>query len=243
MSSLTNTPNMELIAHRGCADQFPENTLAAIRGVVEYVDRIELDVFQCGSDEIILFHDRSTAALTGDDFDVTTTDYETLRELTVLDLDQYIPTLAEAYETIPASVDVQFDLKQPGIAEAVVDVTQQFDNELYICSTDTDALTEAHAAPWDASLGYVSFAYFQDEPVDPTSITDSELDETLSQAEGLNCSFIEVPYELCLETDIVERAHDRGLDVVAWTIRTEAQLNDVAEAGVDGAMIDRIDII
>jgi len=92
---------MDAIAHRGCAEQFPENTLLAIESVVDHVDRVELDVRQCGSGEIVLFHDATTAALTGEEHQVDSTDYETLRGLSVLDTDEHVPTLADALGTIP----------------------------------------------------------------------------------------------------------------------------------------------
>lgn len=235
---------MEYIAHRGCADQFPENTLAAVRGCADHVDRIELDAFRCGSGEVVLFHDRSTAALTDGEYDVTETDYDVLRELRVLGSDQRIPLLAEACEAMPTSVGVHVDLKQRGIADAVAAVTAGFDHEVYVCSTDPDALAEAASASWDATLGYVAFGYFQtDEDADPGAVTDAELRDALDTAVDLDCSFVEVPQGLCVETDVVTLAHDRGLDVVTWTIRTAGELSAVADAGVDGAMVDRIDIL
>lgn len=234
---------METIAHRGCTGQFPENTLSAIQSVVDHVDRIELDVLQCGSGEIILFRHVSTETLTGTDYQVTSTEYETLRELPVLETDERIPTLAKALATIPSTVDVQIDLKARGIAADVRRVVDQYDHDLYLCSADADVLTEGSALSWDTTVGYVSFAHFQEADVDSSSVPHAELAEAVETAASLDASFIEVPYSLCLETDIVDAAHDADLDVVAWPIRTREQLDAIAAHNVDAAMLDRIDIL
>ena len=234
---------MEYIAHRGCADQFPENTMRAIQSVVNHVDRIELDVFRCGSGEIILFHDEFTGKLTDGDYTVTETEYATLRDLNVLGTDERIPLLSEALEVIPETVDVQLDLKHAGIADAVEKITSQFPHDIYLCSTDSEILTEAIAKSWDASPGYVSFAYFQYEDVNPASVTEADWRDAVNTATRLGCTFLEVPYELCLESNIVDGAHEAGLNVVAWTIRTREQLEHLEVRDIDAAMIDRIDII
>ncbi|WP_168216155.1 glycerophosphodiester phosphodiesterase [Halorussus halobius] len=231
------------IAHRGCADQFPENTLAAFRSVVDDVDRIELDVVQCGSGELVAFHDAETDDLTDGSYAVAETDYETLADLSVLGTDEHIPLLADALDAIPASVDVQLDLKRPGIARAAREVTDRYDHDLYLCATDPDILAEAGRHSWDVRPGYVSFGHFQYEDVDPDSVTESEWREAVATATDHDCTFLEVPHELCVRTDVVEAAHEADLSVVAWTIRTADRLADLDERGVDAAMVDRIDIL
>jgi glycerophosphoryl diester phosphodiesterase len=59
-------PRPELVAHRGWARRFPENTRAALRGAVEAGARwLETDV-QLSSDGVpVLFHDRTLARLCG----------------------------------------------------------------------------------------------------------------------------------------------------------------------------------
>lgn len=55
-----------LVAHRGCARRFPENTLAAVRGALEAGARhIEIDVQLTRDRTPVLFHDRSLDRLCG----------------------------------------------------------------------------------------------------------------------------------------------------------------------------------
>ena len=48
---------MRLIAHRGFAETFPENTVLAVREAARWADAIEVDVRRCGSGEIVCLHD------------------------------------------------------------------------------------------------------------------------------------------------------------------------------------------
>lgn len=124
-----------------------------------------------------------------------------------------------------------------------MDVNEGYDRDVYVCSTDPEILAAAGDCSWEIRPGYVSFAHFQYEDVDPGSITAAERHEAIETATALECTFLEVPYELCVHTDIVDAAHTDGLAVVAWTIRTPDQLKAVDASGVDAAMIDRIDIL
>lgn len=64
----SSPPIPELVAHRGWARRFPENTLGALRGAVEAGARwLETDV-QLSSDGVpVLFHDRTLTRLCGVD--------------------------------------------------------------------------------------------------------------------------------------------------------------------------------
>lgn len=118
-----------LIAHRGFAGLYPENTLAAIRGASSgrpdpaadrpRADLIEIDVMPSGEGVPVVFHDATLGNLTdasgslADRF-VWETPTDRLRELRVLDSPETIPTLREAMATVPPDVGVNVELKNPG---------------------------------------------------------------------------------------------------------------------------------
>ena len=52
------------IAHRGFADDYPENTPLAFRKASERADAVEMDVQRCGSSELVVFHDAYLDRLT-----------------------------------------------------------------------------------------------------------------------------------------------------------------------------------
>jgi len=123
-----------LIAHRGFAGAYPENTHAAMRAATAgfedsttaarfSADAVEIDVVPCATGELVVFHDAYLDRLTdatGELVDRTIweTSFDRLRELEVLDTGETIPLLTELLETIPERVLVNVELKNPGTAPA-----------------------------------------------------------------------------------------------------------------------------
>jgi len=121
-----------LIAHRGFAGLYPENTLGAMRGAVAgqsppttdrvKADTIEIDVMPSADGNVMAFHDDTLGRLTdapegmADQY-FWETPTDRLREFRVLGTDERIPTLRETLRTIPSEVGVNVEFKNPGTAE------------------------------------------------------------------------------------------------------------------------------
>ncbi|MFD1513765.1 glycerophosphodiester phosphodiesterase [Halomarina rubra] len=115
----------DVIAHRGFADVYPENTLTALERAATASDgtattTVELDVMPCATGEPVVFHDATLDrvtdapdALAGQA--VWETPLETLRSLDVLDSGEPVPLLAEAFEAVPDSVALNVEFKHPGV--------------------------------------------------------------------------------------------------------------------------------
>jgi glycerophosphoryl diester phosphodiesterase len=83
------------------------------------------------------------------------------------------------------------------------------------------------------------------ESFDPGSVDvpiglsiDQHPDENVELAAKSDCEYVHVHYPLCLETDVVERAHAAGLAVDAWTVSDAATVRRLAERGVDAVTVD-----
>lgn len=128
-----------LIAHRGFAGVYPENTVAAMeqasRGrsgdgaAKRGAEMIEIDVVPCGGRphegddfEVVVFHDDRLASRDGGERGLTdhenTLVWETpcseVRTAEVLESGETVPTLREVLSVIPSSVAVNIELKNPG---------------------------------------------------------------------------------------------------------------------------------
>lgn len=123
------TGHPSLIAHRGFAGQYPENTLIAMRESAKgssdrtadrvRADTIEIDVMGARDGTVMVFHDDALGRLTdvsedGADRLFWETPTEELREMRVLGTSQTIPTLREVMEAIPSDVGVNVEFKNPG---------------------------------------------------------------------------------------------------------------------------------
>ncbi len=115
---------IDTIAHRGFADVFPENTLAAVRGStaggsVPPAGMVEIDVMPSAEGTPVVFHDGTLGRVTNADPSrhgqaVWETPLDELRSLDVLDSGQSIPLLEEVVEALPTSVALNVELKHPG---------------------------------------------------------------------------------------------------------------------------------
>lgn len=219
---------MRLIAHRGCADQYPENTVAAVRQSARYADAIEVDVRRCGSGELVAFHDERVDRLTDAEGRVADLPWDRLGDLEVLDSGETVPRLETVLDAVPEGVRVQVELKETGLAADVRDAVAGVDREVAVSSFDETALAEVRDLGWDVPTGFL----FESDP-----------EANLATALDLDCDAVHPHYDCCLETDVVDAAHAAGLDVVAWkALKTREEFAALQEAGVDGATADRWDI-
>ncbi len=222
---------MDYVAHRGYAEEFPENTLAAFSGAADSADWIEFDVRRCGSDDLVVFHDETLERVTDDERTVGCTPWEDLRDLDVLDSGEGIPRLEDALGAIPPAVGIQIELKELGIASDVLDAVEGHDNPAILISFSPLALQEAREADPAAPLGYVLHdGVYGDDP---------ELG--VDTAASLGCEAVHMYYSTGSDPDVVDYAHDRGL-VVQTAVPDEGPTDRVLEtlrtAGVDRVSTD-----
>ncbi|WP_138004865.1 glycerophosphodiester phosphodiesterase [Halalkalirubrum salinum] len=218
----------EVIAHRGCAAQFPENTLYAFERVSPYVDGIELDVRRAESGEIVVFHDETLDRLTACSGEVAQRDYEALASCDVGCTDDGVPRLGDAFEVIPPDVQVNVELKTAGIADEVTSIAAAVEHEILVSSFLPEALQEIRDS---------------DSSVPIALVTDQRLRESLAVARDLGCSALHPRYDLSELSATVEEAHADGIRINVWTIDDESGVEVAVEAGVDGMFVDRLDIL
>jgi glycerophosphoryl diester phosphodiesterase len=124
----TNRGRPRLIAHRGFAGVYPENTLAAFEQAVRGPgpggppEMVEVDVMPSADGEVVVFHDLELGRVTdapadlADQF-VWETPYETLSEFEVLGTGETIPRLETVLDALPPEVGVNVEFKNPGSAD------------------------------------------------------------------------------------------------------------------------------
>jgi glycerophosphoryl diester phosphodiesterase len=219
---------MRLIAHRGFADRYPENTLVAIENAVDDADMIELDVRRCGSGELVVFHDEVVDRHTDGSGRVDDLPLSRLEDLDALGTGTGIPSLTEATDAIPPDTGINLELKERGIANEAVAAASTVDNEVIVSSFDGDALDDLNTDDPTVELAY---------------LFGLNTDEDFESALALDCAYIHVHWGHWLVTDAVERAHDAGMKVNVWTIDTAIGIGLLKRAGVDGVIADSPDVL
>ncbi|ELY45688.1 glycerophosphodiester phosphodiesterase [Natronorubrum sulfidifaciens] len=220
---------MEIIGHRGCAAQCPENTLLAIREAARRLPAVEVDVRRCGSGELVVVHDETLERVADVDRRVAETSWSELQELTVLDSAESIPRLESVLRAVPDDVTVQLELKEREIAADTLQLAMAAGADVRVSSFLPDAIAEIDAACLDVPNGLL----FGEEP-----------ETNLSRALEYDCTHVFPHYDLCVETDVVPNAREHDLNVIAWkAARTVDDVRTLHELGVDGVTADRWDIV
>lgn len=219
-----------LIAHRGFADEAPENTVAALRTAAERpeTDMVELDVRRCGSGEPVVVHDERVDRVTDAAGPVAAFDAGELADLSVLGSDEGVPTLRAALDAIPADVGVNVELKEREVAADAVEVAAAAANPILVSSFEPAALAAAREVAPGLRRAYV----FDGRPR-----------RGVETARELDCAYVHPRAWRCLSSLVIRRAHRAGMAVNAWTVNSGVLARVLARAGVDGLITDRHDVL
>ena len=213
---------VRIIAHRCCAGEFPENTVAAATACAGAVDAIEIDLRQSVDGTPIVFHDATLERLTSETGPVNTKTSTELRQLTIGSSGCHIPTFREMVRALPAEMQLNVELKERGLGR-VVAWSQSLPQDIIWSSFDHHILQEVHAADPTASTALL----YANSP-----------SQNLQTAIDLGCSHVHPHHKLCRASVHVEDAQAAGLGVNAWTVRHRTTWEQLHIAGVDGAITD-----
>lgn len=218
---------MRVIAHRGFAQDAPENTVAAIRRASHWADTIEFDVRRCGSGELVVFHDALVDELTDGTGLVRDHTLAELQSLSVKNSEETIPTLEDVLQEIPPDVDVNVELKETGLAADALVALQEVDNDAIVSSFSSEALKEVREHDASIELAYIS-KRVRDEPV--------------RRAVELDCQYVHPHFFMLGCSRLLSRAQSVDLDVNVWTVNDPITARFVAWNGVDGIATDRLSV-
>jgi glycerophosphoryl diester phosphodiesterase len=257
-----------VVAHRGLAGRYPENTLSAFRAASARpdVDAVELDVMPTADGEVVVFHDDTLARLTGAPAGVRnrpvwTLDYAHLRSYEILDSGESIPRLAEVLAVVPSSVAVNVELKHPGreiVEDGPLDEsTLARERERWRPFVDRVLGTFA-GSPHDvlvssfheAALAAVRNA---DPSVPVAAVFLDSVADGLTVARRHDTEYLHVPRNMLAGTslfnesyvggpyeavDLLALAREEDRRVNVWTVTEPEQGRELALAGVDGLITD-----
>lgn len=252
-----------IIAHRGYAGVYPENTVRAVERASETAAMIEIDIMPTSDGKIVVFHDNEMSGRDGGEQGLTDVEgcvwenpWETVRKAEVLESGETVPSLAETLDAVPTDVGVNIEFKNPGSTDAIAGAVsgEELDvqKELWRPFAE-DALELAEAADNEilvSSFHEAALAVVRDLAPDiPVAFLFSEsIDTGLTVTETYDCEALHPSLGLIegapffsgeeSDTDLVEWAHERGKAVNVWTVATWYEAERLAAAGVDGLIAD-----
>lgn len=219
-------------AHRGDSVTAPENTLPAFESAIaNMADYAELDVQQTKDGVIVVLHDSNLKRTTGVDKNIWEVTYE---EIKALDAGSWfskefagvnIPTLDEVLKLCKGKISLNIELKPTGhevdFEKSVLEVIYEngFEEDCVVASMKYSCLEKIKEyAPEITTIFVTAVAY--------GSMT------TMEYADGFS---IEASFAT---SGMVNKLHEEGKLVYAWTVNKEDSIQSMIDVGVDHIITD-----
>ncbi|MCW2738845.1 glycerophosphodiester phosphodiesterase family protein [Nocardioides sp.] len=233
------------IAHRGGMALAPENTLAAFgRATSLGLTHVETDVQTTRDGHVVCFHDATLRRVTGHAGRVADLDLADLRRLRVHGTEP-IPTLEAALATFPTT-RFAIDLKDEASIGAMAPLLRTHPHwarricvagawSRWLRRLQDEAPGVTTALGWRALTTLIACSRGGVRPVG------------LGATGPARGAFAHVPVKLgrmpILSERVIARAHEHGIRVVVWTVDDPATMRSLLDAGVDGIITDRPDVL
>ncbi len=228
---------IEITAHRGGSKFAPENTLASIQYSLDTkADYAEIDVQETSDGEIVLLHDFWLARTTGCKkyiWDVT------LDEVKQLDAGSHfspafkgeqIPTLREVIHACRGKLRLNIEIKasghSPDVVERVIEIIKEenFLDNCVVTSMDYKVLREIKELCPEVVTGYtLSMVYGRVEDMEAAD-------------------FYSVKHTY-IDRQLVERVHEMGKQICAWTLNSRGSMRRVINCNVDNVITDNPELV
>ena len=240
-----------VIAHRGGAGIFPENTLYAFQQSWKLgVDVLEMDIRETADGKLVLMHDKTVNRTTDGEGNISEMTLEAVKKLNagfkfsndggqtfpLREQKIIVPTLAEVFEALPnARFNIEIKQESPTVAASLCNLIRErkMTEKVVIASFSQKNLDEFRAECKEVA----------------TSASTPEITKFLAmQKTGLGESYsspmsaLQTPEKFgslqIVTRDFVEKAHKLNLQVHVWTINQPEDMQRLIEIGVDGIMTD-----
>ena len=235
MNSCSNH-HVQSIGHRGAKGYLAENTLESINKAIELgVDGIEIDIFQCRSGELVLFHDKDLQKLTGKSGKIEDLTIEELESFLV-DGKYRIPTLKDVLTKIKKPFLINIELKGSNTSVQTSKVIADF--------LMTDIWKIEHFIV--SSFNWNELEKFRtvntNIPVGVLVSKSISINEAIEFAKKINAQAIHPHYEL-LNEQTIRKIKNNGFKVYTWTVNDRAKIEYMKKLNVDGIISDYPDRI
>ncbi len=233
-------PSALCVAHRGFSSQFPENTVASMKGGIEAgTNGNELDVRKSADGVIYLMHDGSLKRYTGEEINPSTL---TMAELRKRDVGAFkgekfrgepVATMDEVVALhVGTGTAPVVELKDGGIEADVLAILKKYDmvDKSLIIAFSASACKKMRELDENIFIAWLC----------------TRGKEETNEAYGAriiktcaDCKINAVDMEHSAVTpELVKMLKDAGLTVMCWTVNNEDRMRACLEAGVDSVTTD-----
>jgi len=216
------------VGHRGARAYAPENTLASFKKAIEIgVDAIELDVRKTKDNQLVVMHDADVKRTTNGKGLVHDLTLEDIKGFSAGDTDK-VPTLGEALDFLDRKVKVLIELKEVGCEVQVLSIIRErgLEKNVIITSFLDEAIRKVRDLDSDVETGLIYVRH----------------SNPIKTALDLKANYL-LPLYRFTHTTNVQKAHEKSLKVIVWTINNPKEAVEYIKKGVDGIASDKPDIL
>lgn len=233
-----------ILAHRGGADEHPENSIEAFTAMVEKgFTYIETDVHATADGKLVIIHDPLLDRTTNGSGLIAMTTWDEVSKLH--DESGRRPMLLEeALELFP-DVDFNIDIKADSAVDPIISLMKSGDylDRVLVASFSEKRLRRIRrAVPGVAtSLGKAAVIKVFLASRVPTKKGRWLLRGVPGPSRGVVCAQLPKKFRgiRILDKRLIDTIHDMGLAVHAWTINEAMDMSRLLRVGVDGIITDR----
>jgi len=229
--------NIKYVAHRGASYLAPENTLASMELAWELgADGAECDIMLTADKKVVLFHDKNTKKLTGENFTVKETTWQQLKSLVLIPREtnrpefthETIPLLSDVLGAIPEDRMLVIEIKTgPEILPHLQKVITQHwkSGQISFIAFDFETIKQAKVLYPEVPCYYLS-ALNPDFNKHFEDVVENGLDG------------VDLRHNM-IDQKLMERCHASGLDVWCWTVNDPETATKMNQLGVSAITTDR----
>lgn len=238
-----------VIAHRGGAGIFPENTLYAFENSWKLgVDILELDIHETADGKLVVIHDKTLNRTTDGEGNVSEKTFEEIKKLNAAykfskdggqtfplrEQKITIPTLEEVFKALPdARFNIEMKPESPTIADSLCNLIRErkMSERVVIASFNQKSLDDFHGKCPEVATSASTSEMTKFLAYQKTGISESFSPQMSALQTAEKLGFLQI-----VTKDFIENAHKLNLQVHVWTIDQPADMKRLFELGVDGIM-------
>jgi glycerophosphoryl diester phosphodiesterase len=216
------------IGHRGASSYEPENTLRSFKRAIELgVDAVEFDVRKTKDNQLVIIHNADVNKTTNGIGSVNDLSLKQIKSF-VTNKGEQIPTLEEVLDSVGNQVKLFVEVKEIGIEREILDLinTKGMMENVVIISFLEDVLRNLRKLNDNVEIGLIYVRH----------------KNPINLALELKAKYL-LPLYRFTHTKNINKAHEKGLKVIVWTINNKEEVAEYKKKGVDGIATDKPEIL
>lgn len=221
-----------LIAHRGYHSldrSVPENSMQAFSLAIERNYGIEMDINVLKDGTVVVFHDITLKRLTGIEGNLKNLNYEDIKDLTLFETEEKIPTLKSVLEFVDGRVPLLIELKPLGdrelLCQKFYETIKDYKGQFAIHSFNPGVVLWFKKHHPEIIRGQITEFFRSDMKMKQITkyLMKTMFFNRFTKPDFINYGIVDLPNKYC------DKLHKKGMCIISYASRTQAEFDMVKE--------------